>query len=485
MDLEKELNGIEPNPDENEAAPMPEEAEAEVAPATEEENENENENGENEVVLTAEELAGIPITPQDDEEEPEDEAELCILCEEKPADKSFGEDYDLCADCRKRLIKSPFRFSGILALLVVICIGVFSTILLTNQTETLVAVVAGDEAYASNNLLTAMQSYAQAGNIGWKTAKKLVKAYDKSGYMSGISNVVDAFFYDATELGEDEAMTYSFKAGKVNINSPWNKDVKAIRDDYDNAMDAYEKYYAFISEYDQKVYYGEISVDEIPYDEVIGKIDAALAEDNTKHGIALANYCKYYIAAMCGEDQQVQQEFINTVEKAAPEYEWLYINTATELAIRSGDYEKAQAYCERINEINAEDVYGTHYQAVIKRYQGDCKGALAITEDLIDHYEDNGFAQAFYEGAIEAFLLGDYEKAEEYAGACYEGEYLNEQTANLYALICKVTGDEEGYKGVVDMLKDYDLEISPTVQEYVDGKLTAEELFNEREVPFK
>ena len=82
-------------------------------------------------------------------------------------------------------------------------------------------------------------------------------------------------------------------------------------------------------------------------------------------------------------------------------------------------------------------------------------------------------------------LITKAHKALEYSAVCYGGEYLNEQTANFQALVCKKLGDETGYKEVVEMLSGYELEISPTIEEYFSGKITAEEMFNEREVAFE
>ena len=146
MDDYKENNGLEPVPEEEDVSggdvPAAEETENTIQP----EEIQETENGEEE---------GILITPQDDTaDEPADEAEMCILCGEKPADKSFGENYDLCADCRKSLIKSPMRFSGFLAILMLFCAGVWGLLFAANQANTLMGVLEGDEYAAENRLYT-------------------------------------------------------------------------------------------------------------------------------------------------------------------------------------------------------------------------------------------------------------------------------------------------------------------------------------------
>lgn len=481
MDDYKENNGLEPVPEEEDVSggdvPAAEETENTIQP----EEIQETENGEEE---------GILITPQDDTaDEPADEAEMCILCGEKPADKSFGENYDLCADCRKSLIKSPMRFSGFLAILMLFCAGVWGLLFAANQANTLMGVLEGDEYAAENRLYTAISSYSASGNIGWKTAKRMIDAYNKSGYLSGINSTVTTYFYDASSLEEGDTLTFAEKAGKSDLNAFWNKDIKKIYTDYNDAMAAYQEYYAFISGYDEQLYYGSIAAEDIPYDEVNAKYDAAMNDAESVVEKAFIRYCQYYLAYMCGKDTKVQHGYLAEVAEIAPDYGWLYLTPLTEMNVLLGNYEEALAGCEALEAANADDLYGEYYRAQAYRRQGNYTEALEKCEDMIADYDNSQFYYAFYEAAITAFLMGDYDKALEYSDTCYgggtSGVYLNEQTVNFHALVCKKLGDDDGYNAVVEFLKSYEMEISPTVTQYFNGEVTAEEIFNEREVAFE
>lgn len=475
-EFNKENNGLEPVPEENiSGGDMPEE---EVAENT---NQPEDIQAETSIELDG----GIPITPEEDDAQSADESELCILCGEKPADKSFGENYDLCADCRKSLIKSPLRFSGFLAVLALFCVSVWGFMFLLGQSTTLMSVMDGDEQFDSNNLYSAISSYSSAGNIGWKTAKRMITAYNNSGYLSGINTAVNTYFYDVNALEEGDTLTFADKAGKSNLNAFWNKDVKAVNDEYNAAMTSYQTYYAYLSTYDEQLYYGEIKPEEIPYSQVIAKYESAKGETTAKNDLAFINYCEYYLAYMCGKDSQIQYNYLKEVENIAPDYGWLYRTPLTELQISIGEYDAALENCEAIEAANADDVYGEYYRAQIFRMKGDYQAALEKAEALIADYSNSGFYYAYYEGAIDAFLLGDYDKAFEYSEVCYGGEYLNEQTANFHALVCKKLGDEDGYNAVVEMLESYELKISPTIEKYLNGEITAVEMFNESEVAFE
>ena len=476
-EFNKENNGLEPVPEEETVSggDMPEEETAE----------NTNQPEEIQEESTVEPDGGIPITPQEDSAEPVNEEELCILCGEKPADKSFGENYDLCADCRKSLIKSPLRFSGFLSVLALFCAGVWGFMFLIGQANTLMSVMDGDEQMASKHLYSAVSTYSSAGNIGWKTAKRMISAYNDSGYLSGINSAVSTYFYDAESLEEGETLTFADKAGKSNLNAFWNKDVKTIRDNYNAAMTSYQTYYAYLSTYDEQMYYGEITAEDVPYDEVIAQYEAAKGETSDKNDLAFINYCEYYLSYMCEKDSQTQYKYLQEVEAVVPEYEWLYLTPITELQIAVGDYEAALENCDTLEATNADDVYGEYYRAQIYRKKGDYEAALEKAKAMIADYANTGFYYAYYEGAIDAFLLGDYDKAFEYSEVCYGGEYLNEQTANFHALVCKKLGDEDGYNAVVEMLAGYEIEISPTIEKYLNGEVTAEEMFNESEVAFE
>ena len=192
---------------------------------------------------------------------------------------------------------------------------------------------------------------------------------------------------------------------------------------------------------------------------------------------------------MCGKDTKVQHGYLAEVAEIAPDYGWLYLTPLTEMNVLLGNYEEALKGCDALEAANADDLYGEYYRAQAYRRQGNYTEALEKCEDMIADYDNSQFYYAFYEAAITAFLMGDYDKALEYSEACYgggtSGVYLNEQTVNFHALVCKKLGDEDGYNAVVEFLKSYEMEISPTVAQYLNGEVTAEEIFNEREVAFE
>ncbi len=427
--------------------------------------------------ISAEDLGGIPVTPpEDDESDEAAAAELCVMCGEKPADKSFGEDYDLCADCRKLLIKTPLSFASILVLILLVGVGLFGLLLTTTQLSTLHAVSTAYDYAQNKHYYSAIQSLQQGGYLGWKTARNALTMYDASGYLGGINSTVSTYFYDAKSA--EKKLTWADKVGRGNLNAPWNKKAKEIYTSYNEAMGAYEKYYAYLSEYDEKLYYGEIDVKDVPYDDLIKKYEAAKTSEKESAGLAFLNYCEWYLADMCEKDVKVQLDCLKAVEQARPDYTWLYLTKLTELQVSTGDYEAAEANCKKMLEINADDFYGEYYRAMILRRQGKYDDAIARMDPIIADYENNGFYLAYYEAAINAFMKGDYKKAAEYLKPCFDGEYLNYKTANFYALLCKLNQDEETYETVLQVLSNNGAELSPTVEKFLNKQITAEQLFS-------
>lgn len=432
--------------------------------------------------IDAQQLGGIPVTPLDedgsDAAEPK-EGELCVMCGEKPIEKD-----DLCHDCRQLLLKTRFSFSSILFLILIVGVMLFGWLLSAGQLPTLQAVSKAYDYADSNHLYSAVKSFSGSGSIGWKSARNGVSFYQKSGYLSGIKSAVESYFYD-TKASTETKLTWADKVGKANLNAPWNRKVKKIYADYNKAIGAYEKYYAYISQYDEQLYYGEITVDEVPYDDLIQKYEAAKETEKASEGLAFISYCEWYLARNCEKDQAVQLDYLKQVKEARPDFTWLYLTSLTELLVNTGDYDGAEACCQQMIDSNADDYYGEYYRAMMLRKQGKYDEAIAKMDKILETYEENGFYMAYYEAAINAFLKGDYEGAITYLEPCYKGEYLNYNTANFYALLNLLIDNEDEYLNAVQMIENNEAKLSPTVDQFINKQITAEEMFSGEGEPFE
>lgn len=419
-------------------------------------------------------------------EEPEEPAEPCALCGEKPADKSFGPDYDLCADCRKKLIRTPVKFSGLITFIVMLAlvlVGGYLSVL--GQAGTYANVADAMQASQDKKCYSVINSLQQTSGMGWKSASLLVKACDLSGYMSPLQDVIGTYFYDKNASEDVTPLTWEDKVGKSDLNAPWNKEVREIYDSYKEISAAYEKYYKIFSEYDEKLYYSEITASDVPYDDIYAQLEAERTKTEDKAELSMIGYMENYIANMCDRSEEEQIAALEICRDETPEYTWLYLNNLTETYILAGEYDKAEECCKQIEERNAEDKFDEFYRAKIANGKKDYDKAIELLEGIIKDYEDNGFYYAFYEAAVNYALKGDLEKAKEYLTRCViQQEDVTYNSVNLYALVCKELKDNDGYKAAESLLNQNYYEISPTLDKYFKGKLTLEEIFSQKQ-PFE
>ncbi len=479
MDDFKENNGLEPEiQDEN----------VNNSPETPEDNEpaEEIQTEENTAVSGTDDDAGIPITePEYDSDS--DEPEMCLLCGEKPADKSFGENYDLCADCRQSLIKSPLRFKGFVALLAMLVLAFWGMTFLAAQIQTLEAIEQGNALVEENKPESALNAFASQTNIGWKTASKVSKLCYEMGSVDDVNYLVNMFFYDKTATEEGKELTWADKVGKSDLNAPWNKELKKTYDFVQEINTYADEHSELFYKYYEQLYYGEITEKEIPYDELIKQYSDKLAAAETDLEKGMINYYMLALSSICGKDAETQLEYCSAVAENAPDCTWLYRDNLITLYIQTGDYTKADEWIAKLRQANPESLYADRYEAISLRYQGKYAEAMEGFKTVLD---DEAFSEDFYDVYYDAlvceFMAGNFEEAYEYASACFNDQYyLTPDSVNFYALLSKKLGKDSGYDAVVEFLKNYDMKISPSVDKYLSGEITAEQLIKNGEVVFE
>ncbi len=437
---------------------------------------------------------GIPITePEKNDEAPcgsADENELCILCEKNAPDKSFGEDYDLCTECRRRLIRSRFRFKGVLALIAVISCALWGFMFLSNQGANIETMNEGYKYLDEKKPNEALSRFGSVYNMGWKTARKLIDVCFNLGSIDDVNYLISNYFYDDTavvtnENGTVEKLQWKDKAGQSNVNAPWNKEVKKMYD-FITSIDTYASACNdVLYPYTSKLSNGTIKVEEIPYDELIKKYDEMEAKATTNAEKGVINYYKVAASSVCEKDTKVQYEYCLKIAEYLPECTWMYLDNLVVLSIRSGYYEDADKHIKTIIEINGESDYTDLYYSLNLRYQGKYDEAMVYLEKIMAN-PSSELSDVYYEALLCQFLSGNYEKAYEYASLCFNDEYyLTVETINFYALLSKKLGMDTGYDAAANFLSQAEMKLSPTVDKYLNGEITNEQLFRNGEVVFE
>ncbi len=428
---------------------------------------------------------GIQITPPDSNEK--EKVEMCILCEKKPAYKTATVDSDLCKSCREGFIRTPFRLSGIIALVLVIIMAVSGILVVRPQTPTVSAIRNGYKSLSESKYSDAIggiSDLATQGTMGWKTAFTLAKFCKKINLPTDYTFLVEQFFYDK-EANPD--LTWQDMAGKANLNASWNKDIKEYYDYLvllEKLADEKSKHF---TDYYSQLQSGSIESKDIPYDDIINRYKAELKTASSDAEKGMIYYYLLATSSICEKDIQTQLDYCKSVAQYLPGCYWLYLDNLITLSIQAGEYSEATKHIETLSKSNETDAnYARRYTAMLYRYQGKYDESLAILKDLIANIDATEIYEAYFEAMLCEMLKGNTKEALEYAIYCVEYEYyLTYDSINLYAILCKQAGDDEGYKFACEIFEQYGMELSPTVDKYLNGEITMEELFKDGEVVFE
>lgn len=428
--------------------------------------------------IQASEDPGIAITAP--------EEEMCILCGEKPADKSHSQSSDLCSDCREMFIKTPLRFKGFIAVIALFVLSVAGILMLYPQLGTITTVADFYMDIEQGNHAEALSKVSQSDvtAFGWKTAGKIAEFCYDIDLPDDLTYLTEQFYYD-NKTAKDP-LTWSDKVGKSNINAPWNKELKAKYDYVTSFNKTADEQSAIFTEYYDKLYNGQITEKDIPYDELIKKYEAKLAEAKTNEEKGLINYYMLALSSICRKDVDTQLKYCEQIVEYIPDCRWIYLDNIVTLSIQAGKYDQAKKYINILSKSNPDNAnYAERYSALLLRYEGKYDEAIKAFEAIIADIANNGIYEAYYDALICELLAGDYEAAYGYAKDCFEQQYyLTVESINLYAILSEKLG-EKGYDDAVAFLKQYDMKISPTAEKCINGEITIEQLFKNGEVVFE
>ena len=107
--------------------------------------------------MTEEELikSGIIIQQFEDDGGVIPEEELCKCCGEQRRDKSFGENYEYCKNCREAMKDYPFSIKSMAVLAVTVFLCVFSIISFVDEFDNYNLVRKGDNFVSERKLMKA------------------------------------------------------------------------------------------------------------------------------------------------------------------------------------------------------------------------------------------------------------------------------------------------------------------------------------------
>lgn len=312
-------------------------------------------------------------------------------------------------------------------------------------------VLQAEQFVRQNQLNSAMDAYYEASQntvaaAAKRTAKGQARLYLDLGYVENAQSMLRDFDLD--------------KAA--------NRDLKELSQQLDGITATISAVEGVFGAYE------EVEEDQLPYDELIGKIDALKDAADQNYDKAILEYYKYMLAAMTEQESAVRIRFLEAIQKENASYGWLYLPAMATEYIEAKDYGKVIALCAQMRERNVEDAgsYGT--EASVYRLQKEYDKALSTAEKGIAL--DDTSSEPYRQKAIVQLLQGDKKSALENAQTAYDLS-LNYATSYTVALCYLANGDEDGYAEVLSTLEYYSVEMGQKVLDYKDGKLTAEDIF--------
>ncbi|MCR4615015.1 MAG: hypothetical protein K5756_02560 [Clostridiales bacterium] len=284
------------------------------------------------------------------------------------------------------------------------------------------------------------------------------------------------------------------------------KDLKAIHDEYRLFEDTYD----LVSNEFQSIYE---TTGEPDFDTMIAKIDQIAQENDNVHKPAL-EYIKYYLAKNSGAPEDVQQSYLEQLEKKYPDCVWLYLNPLLNLYFDAGNYNKVIGCCDKILKINVNDVSAMTYKArayynldkqdkvdetvklleknctenskskvnafkaELKRRDGKFDEAIAICDNEIEKYPKK--EEAYRQKAIALMLKGDMKGAHETILIAYEqADDASFNMLEILAITANKTGDKEKIEEIENIFSYYGGSLSSKAQACIEGTMTVEQIFME------
>lgn len=414
----------------------------------------------------------------DDNEEAEEEKEaipeedLCECCGEKPRDKSEGEDYPYCSDCKELMRSYPLGAKGILVLLAVLILAAAS--LMTNFSKNIEIIdkaVSAQEAVAQGKLYSGLYSYYDAINSADTNAmpKKLIGRCAR--VFAKLNDYRDAVSMAERYLEERD------------LNGPSYRFIKqySVKNDTINAIE--NIIYEPLSS-------GDTTAEDA--EELCKSLDALKEDTENNYDEYYIDYYKYVVKHTLRLPLEEVYEDLLAVDEKYGDKEWVHLYDLCSAAAELGKVDEAQKYFDRIAKENSEDATAYTYLANAYRF-GD-----KVDPDKMLEIAQAGFnAQGQYEYAssdlyrIEAvayLLKGDKDKAYEAATKMYSVVYQNSYSVNnlfpclyTYALSCSLSGKSEEYDDVNDLLKTNGYDMSQQVESVIKGDITVKEILTDPE----
>ncbi len=404
--------------------------------------------------------------------------ELCECCGERRKDKSHGRSYQYCSVCRENMKHYPFGILSVVIAIAVIVLSVSSVMNFFEEFSSYNLIYKAEQAEKENKLNTALLYYESAAAEFKKKEIESKKAYLSIAQLQ-FSTMPEgtASMYEVATLVEKALTDFEKRL-------PFYKQYTDMRDESLVLYGTMQEFYNIISAEEYADY--QVGNEEL-YEEIMTKIGSLIDKDISVRSVdgkttklvpaseGMVRFCQYMFAYMSEQYDDSYQYMLET-EKLLPTYLWLYAYELGFVESQDGDVQKAKELAGKIIEWNVEDADGYSLYTSIERLSGNYEKAVRWANKGIEYNPNNAELQR-----LKAMALCCQGKNEEAKKALDEGLAMQEYAViYLTAIVIEnELGNTDSVETFKSALEEQGVEISDRVNDYLAGKLTAQQLFTE------
>ncbi len=406
------------------------------------------------------------------------EDELCACCGERRRDKSFGEHYEYCAECRASMKKYPLSIQGILMAIVFVGLAVFSVITFSSDFKCYDYGYKAEKNLKSNKITSAITNYDYCIYAFKEKDINAQRMYINcaEAVFETMDNGINSMSF-VSQLIED---TLSDKQS----NSPLYASTMALYEENKLLYATMQEFYTVLENEEYADY--EPGNTEM-YEKIMADIEAvaekelsivSLDGDTTKMvkaDEAMVRFCQYMFAYSSKEYEE-SLAYMRLVRELAPDYYWLYGYELGMAELQYGNAEQARQLAKEMMSQNAESTDAYSLNSAIDRLTGKYDNAVNWANKGIEIVSDD--AELYRYKALALVAKGELEEAQTAVNSALE---IQEYALGYFTamVIENELGNDDTVKEYEELLEEQGVELTDKLNNYFKGKITAKQMFTE------
>lgn len=406
------------------------------------------------------------------------EEDLCVRCGKSPRNKEYGENYEYCEECREKMRHIRISFADVLVAVLLIATAVLSVLAFSKDFAGYYSVYKA-KTYKNENMLdSAIGSYDEAISY---FENQNVKA--KRLYLESAELIFKTMPEGTASMGDvSDRIAKALEGGAYKC--PVYKNSLKLRSESLTLYGTMEQFYTLVNSEE----YANYSIgNEEMYNSVMKKIEALIgtklsiksidgeSEEEVTVNEGAVRFCQYMFAYTSGKFDEADA-YLEKVAELEPDYLWLYAYEVCSIHIENGEYEKAETVAQAILDNNKEEADGYAVFSTVARLKGDSKKAIEWADKGLKFTPAD--AELLRVKSMAYVVDGDIENAEKVIDEALQ----NNAYGLLYftaVVIKNEAGDSETVNELLTVLENGGLSLTDKMNDYLSGKITAQQMFTE------